>query len=233
MQGKGGVNPMEPLLEVKNLTVSYGDEAVLQDVSFTLQKGEILAVTGSSGIGKSTLLKSVTGLLGAEGKVLGGDILYRGKSILHMTQKELTVLRGAQIGMVFQDCGASLCPVRKVGTQIYEAVRAHERVTKAEVMDRTAALLGKIGLSDWRRIWNSYPFQLSGGMNQRVGICMAMLLSPSLLLADEPTSALDVTVQKQVGEELLLMRREYNTAMLLVTHNPALAEKMADRVLRL
>ena len=233
MQGKGGVNPMEPLLEVKNLTVSYGDEAVLRDVSFTLQEGEILAVTGSSGIGKSTLLKSVMGLLGAEGKVLGGDILYLGKSILHMTQKELTALRGAQIGMVFQDCGASLCPVRKVGTQIYEAVRAHERVTKAEVMDRTAALLGKIGLSDWRRIWNSYPFQLSGGMNQRVGICMAMLLSPSLLLADEPTSALDVTVQKQVGEELLLMRREYNTAMLLVTHNPALAEKMADRVLRL
>ena len=121
--------------------------------------------------------------------------------------------------------------MRTVGAQMYEAVSEHEKVSRAEVENRAAVLMKKIGLTDCARVLGSYPFELSGGMNQRVGICTAMLLKPDLLLADEPTSALDVTVQKQVVEELLLMKKEFHTAMLLITHNIGVVRKMADRIL--
>ena len=133
--------------------------------------------------------------------------------------------------MVFQDCKAALCPVRTIGAQIYEAVSEHEKISKKEARKRAGEIMKKIGLDDSDRVLDSYPFELSGGMNQRVGICTAMILHPNLLLADEPTSALDVTVQKQVAEELLFMRKTYNTAMILVTHNIGVVRMMADRIL--
>ena len=145
------------------------------------------------------------GLLGEEGLVTRGDIWYKGENLTDMSEKKLRKLLGTEIGMVFQDCKAALCPVRTIGAQIYEAVSEHEKISKKEVRKRAGEIMKKIGLDDSERVLNSYPFELSGGMNQRVGICTAMIMHPNLLLADEPTSALDVTVQKQVVEELLLM----------------------------
>ncbi|MDO5336084.1 MAG: ABC transporter ATP-binding protein [Eubacteriales bacterium] len=222
---------MEPLLQVEHVTISYNGKPVVQDVSFTLQPEEILGVVGESGSGKSTIIKAIMGLLGEGGMVTRGDIYYKGQNVVDMPEKERRRLLGPEIGMVFQDCKASLCPIRTVGAQIYESLSEHERVTREEAYERAGELMQKIGLTDYRRTLNSYPFELSGGMNQRVGICSAMLMKPSLLLADEPTSALDVTVQKQVVEEMKLMRRDYGTAMILVTHNIGVVGVMADQVL--
>ena len=148
------------------------------------------------------------GLLGEEGLVTRGDIWYKGENLTDMSEKKLRKLLGTEIGMVFQDCKAALCPVRTIGAQIYEAVSEHEKISKKEVRKHAGEIMKKIGLDDSDRVLDSYPFELSGGMNQRVGICTAMILHPNLLLADEPTSALDVTVQKQVAEELLFMRKD-------------------------
>ena len=222
---------MAPLLRVENVTVCYNGTPVVTDISFDLNEGEILGVVGESGSGKSTLIRAAMGLLGSAGMVTRGDILYRGENLTDMSEKQLCSLRGQEISMVFQDCKAALCPVRTVGAQIHEAMCAHRRVNRRQSDAVAAEIMRKIGLEDVKRILNSYPFELSGGMNQRVGICMAMLLRPKLLLADEPTSALDVTVQKQVVEELMLMRREYGTAIILVTHNIGVVRRMADRIL--
>ena len=133
--------------------------------------------------------------------------------------------------MIFQNAGTSFCPIRTVGVQLYEALREHEAVSKAEFQNQALALLDKLGFSNGMRVLQSYPFELSGGMQQRVGIAAAMLLQPSVLLADEPTSALDVSVQKQVLEEMLLVRKTFGTAIVLVSHNISLIGAMADRVL--
>ena len=222
---------MEPLLRVEHVTICYNGKAVVQDVSFDLHQGEILGVVGESGSGKSTIIKAIMGLLGGGGLVTRGDIYYKGQNVVDMPQKEQRRLLGPEIGMVFQDCKAALCPIRTVGAQLYESLSEHETITKEEAYARAGILMKKIGLDDYQRVLNSYPFELSGGMNQRVGICAAMMMKPSLLLADEPTSALDVTVQKQVVEEMKLMRRDYGTAMILVTHNIGVVGAMADQVL--
>lgn len=222
---------MEPLLRVEHVTICYNGKEVVQDVSFDLHQGEILGVVGESGSGKSTIIKAIMGLLGGGGLVTRGDIYYKGQNVVDMPQKEQRRLLGPEIGMVFQDCKSALCPIRTVGAQIYESLSEHEKLTKAEAYERAGVLMKKIGLEDYQRVLNSYPFELSGGMNQRVGICAAMMMKPSLLLADEPTSALDVTVQKQVVEEMKLMRRDYGTAMILVSHNIGVVGAMADQVL--
>lgn len=222
---------MEPLLRVEHIIICYNGKPVVTDVSFTLRQGEILGVVGESGSGKSTIIKAIMGLLGDAGMVTRGDIWYKGRNVVDMPKRELRKLLGPEIGMVFQDCKASFCPIRTVGAQIYESLSEHEKITKEEAYERAGVLMKKIGLEDYQRVLNSYPFELSGGMNQRVGICAAMMMKPSLLLADEPTSALDVTVQAQVVEEMKLMRKEYGTAMILVTHNIGVVGVMADQVL--
>ena len=135
------------------------------------------------------------------------------------------------MSMIFQDCGGTLNPIRKIGSQYVEYICTHEAMAKKDAWQRAVTMLSKMRLPDAENIMNSYPYQLSGGMRQRVGIAMAMTFNPELLLADEPTSALDVTIQKQVVEEMLLMRKEYGTAMIVVTHNIGVVEKMADKVL--
>ena len=222
---------MGSLLKLEHVTICYNGEPVVHDVDLELNKGEILGVVGESGSGKSTIIKAIMGLLGEEGLVTRGDIWYKGENLTDMSEKKLRKLLGTEIGMVFQDCKAALCPVRTIGAQIYEAVSEHEKISKKEVRKHAGEIMKKIGLDDSDRVLDSYPFELSGGMNQRVGICTAMILHPNLLLADEPTSALDVTVQKQVAEELLFMRKTYNTAMILVTHNIGVVRMMADRIL--
>ena len=223
--------PGPPLLEVKELTVACQGKTVVRDICFSLKKGEILGIVGESGSGKSTILKAVMGILGEEYTITKGEILYKGNNLLELSRREKRKISGPEIGMIFQDTKTSLCPVRRVESQIYEAMAEHETVTKKEARSRAELLLKKLGFAEGERVLKSYPFELSGGMSQRVGICMAMLLSPALLLADEPTSALDVTVQKQVVEKLLELRKEEGTAMAVVTHNIGVVRAMADQVL--
>lgn len=222
---------METLLTAEHVTVCYNGKPVVQDISFELHPGEILGVVGESGSGKSTIIRAIMGLLSSGGMVTQGDICYKGQNLVDMPDKELRKLLGPEIGMVFQDCKAALCPIRTIGSQIYESLSEHEKITKAQAYERAGEFMKKIGLKDYQRVLDSYPFELSGGMNQRVGICMAMLMRPAILLADEPTSALDVTVQKQVVEEMKRMCQEYGTAMILVTHNIGVVRVLADQVM--
>ena len=222
---------MAELLSFKHVEISYGAVPVVQDVSFSVKPGEILGLVGESGSGKSTLLKAAMGLLGNDGLVTKGDILFAGKNIPDLSEKELREIRGAKIGMIFQDAGASLCPIRTIGEQIYESMTAHKSISKGEAREKACRLFEKLEFKNGDRIWNSYPFELSGGMNQRAGIVIAMLMNPAVLLADEPTSALDVAVQKQVVLEMKQLRELFGTAIILVTHDIGVVSAMADTVL--
>lgn len=222
---------METLLRYEHVDISYLGQPAVEDVSFHLSPGEILGIVGESGSGKSTLIKAAMGLLGSEGRVTGGSIRYKGRDLTALPQKELRKLCGPELGYIFQSAGSAFCPVRRVGDQLYEMMRAHGPMDKRAFRQQAGALLDRLGLEDGPRILNSYPFELSGGMQQRVGIAAAMLLRPRVLLADEPTAALDVSAQKQVLEELLLVRESFGTAVVLVSHNLGLVAAMADRVL--
>ena len=222
---------MEELLRYDHVDISYNGFLAVKDVSFTLESGEILGIVGESGCGKSTLIKAAMGLLGSAGMVTRGDIWYKGKNLPGLPPKELRKRNGPELGMIFQSAGSSFCPIRTIEAQLYETMTEHEKTSKAEFLDRAMELLGKLGFEDGKRVLGSYPFELSGGMQQRVGIAAAMLLNPSVLLADEPTSALDVSVQKQVVEEMLLVRKTFGTAIILVAHNIGVIGAMADKVL--
>ncbi len=221
---------MTPLLDVQHVEVSYNGRAVVHDVSLQLEPGEILGIVGESGSGKSTIIKAAMGLLGNSGAVTRGDIYYKGQNVIDAGADEIRKMRGPAMGMIFQNTGASLCPIRSIGDQLYESISQHEKVSREEVRDRALELFEKMRLNDGDRILDSYPFELSGGMNQRVGIMMAMALKPDLLFADEPTSALDVTVQAQVVKEMMKMRELYHTGIVIVTHNIGVVEYMADRI---
>ena len=210
-------------------SVEISFDGVVHDVSFSLTPGEILGLVGESGSGKSTLIKAAMGLLGSGGLVTRGNICYMGQNILDISEKEKRKIRGAGIGMIFQDAGASLC--RTIGDQIYESMRAHKKVSRNEAKDRAMELFEKLNFKDSQRVWDSYPFELSGGMNQRAGIAISMLMNPPILLADEPTSALDVSVQRQVVREMLKLRELFGTAIIIVTHDIGVVRAMADTVL--
>ena len=222
---------MKELLVYRSVEISYNGIPAVRDINFTLKSGEILGIVGESGSGKSSLIRGALGILGQGGLVTQGEILYRDRNLPDLTEKELRKIRGAQIGMIFQDAGAALCPVRTIGSQIFESLSAHRKITRKESDTEALELFARLGFREGERILAGYPFELSGGMNQRVGIAMAMLLKPEILLADEPTSALDVSVQRQAVEELLLTRELYGTAMVLVTHNLGVVRAMADTVL--
>lgn len=222
---------MEELLTYQSVEVSFNGMPVTHDVSLTLHPGEILGIVGESGSGKSTLLKAAMGLLGKGGLVTRGDIWFDGKDLPDLREKEMRKIRGAKLGMIFQDAGASLCPIRTVGDQIYEIMAAHGKVSRGQAKEKALALFETLRFKNGQRIWDSYPFELSGGMNQRVGIAMAMLVEPPVLLADEPTSALDAAVQKQVVEEMLRLRHIFGTAIMLVTHDIGVVSAMADTIL--
>lgn len=216
------------LLELEHLDIAYNGTSALRDVSLTVEPGEIFGIAGESGCGKSTLIRSIMGLLPPEGTVTGGSIRYRGEELLTCPPRRMRQLRGRELGMVFQNCAASLCPVRTVWSQLREALG--RSVSAREARERALELMDHIHLEDGERILQSYPFELSGGMNQRVGLVLAMALRPSLLFADEPTSALDVTVQREVLREMRSLQQLHGTAIVLVTHNLAVLEALADRV---
>lgn len=219
------------LLNYDSVEISFDGTPVVHDISFSLQPGEILGLVGESGSGKSTLIKAAMGLLGDTGLVTRGDITFGGRSLVDMPESELRAVRGAKIGMIFQDAGASLCPIRTIGEQIYESMRAHGKIVKAEAKEHALELLTKLNFKEPERIWESYPFEMSGGMNQRAGIAISMLMNPSVLFADEPTSALDVAVQRQVVQEMLHVRELFGTAIIIVTHDIGVVSAMADTVL--
>lgn len=220
----------QPLLDMQHVEISYNGRAVVHDFSLQMEPGEILGIVGESGSGKSTVIKAAMGLLGNSGAVTKGDIYYKGENVLDAKGDRLRRMRGPAMGMIFQNTGASLCPIRTIEEQLYESVMQHEKADRQEVRERAMELFEKMRLKDGERILKSYPFELSGGMNQRVGIMMAMILHPDLLFADEPTSALDVTVQAQVVREMMKMRELYGTGLAIVTHNIGVVEYMADKV---
>lgn len=216
-----------PLLAVRNLTVSYGEKQAVRGVNFCLHRGEILVLAGESGSGKSTILRAVMGILDAG--FCAGEILWEGTDVLQLAKDARRKLAGEEIAMVFQNAGASFCPVRTIGSQLYESVCAHRAWSYDEFRERAEALMVQMQLP--RMVLDGYPFRLSGGMAQRAGIAAAMLLQPELILADEPTSALDALTQVRVAKELMALRRRTGVAMLLVTHHMGLAYYMADRIL--
>ena len=220
----------QSLLDIRNAEISYDGVPVVHDLTLSMKKGEILGIVGESGSGKSTLIRGAMGLLGKNGAVTKGDIFYKGKNVLDAKPEEVRKMRGPEMGMVFQNTGASLCPVRKIEDQLFESVLQHEKTEKEEIRRRAMELFEKMHLDQGERILKSYPFELSGGMNQRVGLMMAMILKPDLLFADEPTSALDVTVQASVVREMMKMRELYGTGIAIVTHNIGVVEFMADKV---
>lgn len=217
------------LFEMHNVEISYDGKAVVHNVNLKIKSGEILGIVGESGSGKSTLIKAAIGLLGSGGSINKGDIFYKGNNLLNMKLGELRKIRGPEMGMIFQNCAAALSPIRTIGSQLIEMMKQHTNIDKKEIISRANELFERMNL-DGRRILKSYPFELSGGMNQRVGIVMAMMLKPDLLFADEPTSALDVISQAQVVMELKKLRDEFGTTIVIVTHNIGVVSYVADKV---
>lgn len=213
------------MLELKEISLGYGGKPITHSVNMQVRQGEIVCIVGESGCGKTSILKSILGLLPPTAKITQGDILYEGRSLLSLKKRQWNKLRGEEIAIVFQDAGLSLNPVRKIGHQFVQYIRCHKKMTKEEAEKLAITHINKMNLRG-EEIMNSYPFELSGGMKQRVGLALALSLEPKFLLLDEPTSALDVTTQAQVVEEILQIKGQ--TTMLMITHNIPLAIYMAD-----
>ncbi|MCZ2111222.1 MAG: ABC transporter ATP-binding protein [Dehalococcoidia bacterium] len=224
----------DPIISVRNLSVRYRtkDDVVhaVDDVSFDLQRGEVYTLIGESGAGKSTVAMSILRLLAPAAELLGGEVHYAGMNLLAMDERELRALRGRRIAMIFQDPVAGLNPVLTVGSQVEEMLTSHLEIGKKEARKRALEILYDVGLSDPARVAKSYPFQLSGGMCQRVMIGIATALDPEVLVADEPTSALDVTVQAQIFYQLARLRESRGTSILLITHDFGVVAQAADQV---
>jgi oligopeptide/dipeptide ABC transporter ATP-binding protein len=225
--------PSQPLLEVEDLSIGFdgdqGEVAITDKVSFRIHPGEAYGLVGESGCGKSVTCLSLLKLLPVPGgRVLSGRVLFQGRDILTMPREELRKLRGASIGMIFQEPGAALNPLWPVRRQLLEVFHFHSH--RDEPHKRIRDLMDRVGIADPDRVLSAYPHQLSGGMLQRVMIAMALCLNPALLIADEPTTALDVTVQAQIMELIEELRRQSGTAVLMVTHNLNLVAQYADRV---
>ena len=220
------------MLKIDNITVQYGNnKPTIEDFNLEISSGEIVAIVGESGSGKTTVIRSVLGLLPGQGKVTKGDIVFEGDSLLNYTQKQWNQCRGTKMSMIFQDCGAMINPNRRIGSQFVEYIRVHEDMPKDKAKEKAIGMLNRMRLPQAKDIMRKYPFQLSGGQRQRVGIAMAMTFQPKLLIADEPTSALDVTTQSQIVKEMMELRDKYDTSIMIVTHNLAVAVYMADKII--
>lgn len=226
-----------PLLRIRDLNVQYGtgENAVFagNHLNLELKAGEVVALVGESGSGKSTLAKAIIGLLADSARITGGVIRLAGDNLLDFSPKQLENIRGRRIGMIPQDPGASLDPVKTIGSQVAEVFKLHTQGSgrsKAELRNESIRLLGMVGIDRPEQRLGQYPHELSGGLKQRVLIAIAFALNPELLIADEPTSALDVTVQQTVLEVFTKLAREHGTAVIFVTHDLAVATDIADRI---
>jgi peptide/nickel transport system ATP-binding protein len=224
----------EPILEVRDLHVSFPTEdgvvKAVDGVTFSLMPGETLGVVGESGSGKSVSFLTVMGIVNAKQADVSGEILFKGQDLLQVTQEELRAIRGAQISMIFQDPLTSLHPMYKVGKQISEAILLHEDVSKQQAMDRAVEMLDRVRIPRPKERAQQYPHEFSGGMRQRAMIAMALALNPDLLIADEPTTALDVTVQAQILTLIDSLRSEFNTAIVLITHDLGVVAEHCDNI---
>ena len=236
---------MVNMLQLKNVTVSYKNVPTVQNFNLDMKQGQIVSLVGESGSGKTTVIRAVLGLLAGGGVVSGGSITFEGKDLLSYNREEWRNLRGSEISMIFQDSGAMMNPTRKVGDVFVEYLRTHEKISKKDAWAKGCGMLEKMNLPSPDNVMKSYPFQLSGGMRQRVGIAMGMSYQPKLLLADEPTSALDpemvgevldltsaldVTTQAQIVRQMMELRDDYGTSIIVVTHNLGIAAYMSDYI---
>ena len=219
------------LLEVKDLNISYGDKLTVSGVNLELNTGEIMSIVGESGSGKTTVIRAIMGCLPGRGHVSGGSITFDGRDMLKNTREDWRKISGREMSMIFQDSGNMINPIRRIGEQFADYILAHApQKSKAEAAEMAKDMLNKVRLPNPQNIMNSYPFELSGGMRQRVGIAMAMIFSPKLLLADEPTSALDVTTQAQIIRQIVDVRNEFGVAVILVTHNLGVASYVSNKL---
>ena len=225
---------MAPLLEVENLKVHFKtDDGVVKAVdgiSYSIDAGQTLGIVGESGSGKSVSSMTVMGLTRARNAEITGSIRFDGQELLTASDEELRQVRGGPISMIFQDPLSSLHPMYKIGSQLVEAVRTHQDVSKAQARDRAIEMLGLVGIPEPRRQVDAYPHEFSGGMRQRVMIAMALSNDPRLLIADEPTTALDVTVQAQILALLEKLKRELDTAIVLITHDLGVVAEVTDDI---
>ncbi|MFD1627338.1 ABC transporter ATP-binding protein [Azospirillum griseum] len=225
---------MSVLLDVRGLKTTFpvgaGQIKAVNDVSFTLGRGEVLGLVGESGSGKSVTGFSIMGLLEPPGRITGGQILFDGTDLTKLGQEEMRRLRGRRIAMIFQDPMMTLNPVLRIDTQMIEAVTAHRPVSKAEARALARDALGQVGIPSPEERLNAYPHQFSGGMRQRVAIAIALLNKPDLIVADEPTTALDVTIQAQILAEVQKLTAEQGTALIWITHDLSVVSRLADRI---
>ena len=226
---------MRPVLQVQNLSTSFftddGEVRAVRNVSFDLHPGETLAIVGESGSGKSVTALSILGLVQRPGEIVGGKILFKEQDLVQMPTEELREIRGRDIAMIFQDPLSSLNPVLRVGFQIDEAMRAHDKIPADRVEARGIELLTEVHVPDASRRARDYPHQFSGGMRQRAMIAMGLANRPDILIADEPTTALDVTVQAQILELLRDLNEDMGTSIMLITHNLGVVAGLCQRVL--
>ena len=218
------------LLNIKNLRVSFGNFAAVDGVDLSLEAGELLGIVGESGSGKSVAMLALMGLIDAPGKVTADALEFQGKDLLRLNARQRRTLIGRDMAMVFQDALASLNPSYTVGYQIAEVLKAHLKLRGAAAEKRVVELLDLVEIPDAKNRARAYPHQLSGGMNQRVMIAMAIACNPKLLIADEPTTALDVTIQAQIMDLLLRLQREQGMGLVMITHDLAIVAEMAQRV---
>jgi peptide/nickel transport system ATP-binding protein len=224
----------EPLIEVKDLTVHFptddGIVKAVDGVSFSLMPGETLGVVGESGSGKSVSFLTVMGLITRKQAQIEGQVIFQGQDLLSLPAEEMRTVRGEKISMIFQDPMTSLHPYYKVGDQIAEAVRTHQKVSKQEAHEQAVEMLRRVGIPRPDERADQYPHEFSGGMRQRAMIAMALSLNPDLLIADEPTTALDVTVQAQILDLLDRLKQEFNAAIVIVTHDLGVVAEHCDHI---
>lgn len=226
---------MKHLLEVKDLRTSFftnaGTVRAVDGVSFHVDPGEVVAIVGESGCGKSVTQMSIMRLVQTPpGKILGGEVVFEGQNLFDLPERKMEKLRGSQISMIFQEPMTSLNPVFKIGSQMTEIIRTHQNVSKEEAIKIAINALEEVGIPDPEARMENYPFEMSGGMRQRVMIAISVACKAKLIIADEPTTALDVTTQAQVMELLLNLVKKHNTSLIVITHNLGLVTRYSDRI---
>lgn len=227
----------EKLLTVNNLRTEFfsskkSSVTAINEISFHIDKGEILGLVGESGCGKSVTSLSIMRLLNfTSGKVTKGEVIFEGQDLQQLPEKEMRTIRGGKMSMIFQEPMSSLNPAMRIDKQMIEGIRLHTDLTKEQARERAAKILQQVGIPDPERVLKNYPHQLSGGMSQRVMIAMAMSCNPELLIADEPTTALDVTIQAQILRLMRQLTHDFNTSVILITHDMGVVAEMADHVM--
>ena len=227
--------PAEPLLEVKDLHVSFRTEdgivRAVDGVSFTVGEGEVVGIVGESGSGKSVTMMSVMRLIADPNVMYTGEIIYKGRNLMGLSRDAMREVRGEEISMIFQDPMTSLNPVYDIGWQIEEQLNEHYTLRKGQARQRAVELLRQVGIPNPEQRVDNYPHEFSGGMRQRVMIALALSCNPDLLIADEPTTALDVTIQAQILELIKNLKRDFGSAVALITHDLGVVADIADRIL--